>query len=146
MTADRVLMFAAALCVTAAVVDADQGRGAPRGSGRGQAPVPRGAVQEPKADRPARGERADRPARGTSPDRTIAANIAKDPKLDARVKAMLPPGMTLEQASDGFRNQGQFVAALQASKNLDINFADLKAEMTGAKPLTLGEAIQKLKP
>jgi hypothetical protein len=96
--------------------------------------------QAPKVSRPAA---PSPPARG---DRTIAASIAKDPRLEARVKAMLPAGMTLEQASEGFRNQGQFIAALQASKNLDINFADLKAEMTGDPPLTLGQAIEKLKP
>lgn len=114
MTASRVLLFAAALCLAATVADAGQNRSSARG--------------RPKSD----------PA--------IVANIAKHPQVEARVKAMLPPGMTLEQASDGFRNQGQFVAALQASQSLEIDFADLKAEMTGSKRLTLGEAIQKLKP
>ena len=59
---------------------------------------------------------------------------------------MLPAGMTLEQAADGFRNQGQFIAALEASKNQNIAFADLKAKMTGATPLSLGQAIQELRP
>lgn len=85
-------------------------------------------------------------SKGRLPERTIAENIARDPKIEARVKEMLPPGLTIEKASEGFRNQGQFVATLQASKNLDIEFASLKAEMTGSKRLTLGEAIQKLKP
>ena len=120
MTALRVLMFAAALCITATIAAADQGPNAGRGSRR--------------------------PVLRSHPERTIAQNIARDPKIEARVKEMLPPGTTLEEASDGFRNQGQFVAALQASKNLDIDFADLKAEMTGNRRLTLGEAIQKLKP
>ena len=137
MSASRVLMFAVALCVTATIADADQGQRAGRGSGRAAAPASRGAVEAP---------RADRPVLRPHGDRTIAENIARDPTIEARVKEMLPPGMTLEDASDGFRNQGQFVAVLQASKNLDIDFADLKAEMTGRKRLTLGEAIQKLKP
>ncbi len=59
---------------------------------------------------------------------------------------MLPSGMTMEQASEGFRNQGQFIAALEASKNQNIAFVDLKAKMTGANPLSLGQAVQELRP
>ena len=57
---------------------------------------------------------------------------------------MLPSGLTLEQAADGFRNQGQFIAALQQSRNHDISFGDLKAQMTGDNPSSLGEAMRKL--
>jgi len=137
MNALRMLVAVAVVGVFAVSLDAAQRSGAGRRSGRAASPPPRASVPAPKAERPAPAPRTDR---------AIAANIAKDPKLEARVKAMLPPGMTLEDASDGFRNQGQFVAALQASKNLEIDFKDLKAEMTGPRRLTLGEAIQKLKP
>jgi hypothetical protein len=78
--------------------------------------------------------------------------------------------MTLNQASLGFKNQGQFIAALHVSRNLGIPFADLKTAMTGIRPtatstnvgatpgtsttstttaqptLSLGQAIQKLRP
>ena len=67
-----------------------------------------------------------------------------NPQLRARLEAMLPSGMTLEEAAEGFRNQGQFIAALQQSKNHDISFADLKAEMTGDNALSLGQAMRKL--
>jgi len=49
---------------------------------------------------------------------------------------MLPTGMTLDQASLGFKNQGQFIAALHVSQNLGIPFADLKTAMTGIRPTT----------
>ena len=39
--------------------------------------------------------------------------------------------MTLESASAGFKNQGQFLAALHVSQNLNIPFADLKTAMLG---------------
>jgi hypothetical protein len=42
--------------------------------------------------------------------------------------------MTLNAASEGFRNQGQFLAALHVSKNLNIPFKDLKAAMLGTPP------------
>lgn len=69
--------------------------------------------------------------------------------------------MTLNQASLGFKNQGQFLAALHVSRNLGIPFADLKTAMTGVRPattgttsgatasptpLSLGQAIHKLRP
>jgi hypothetical protein len=67
-----------------------------------------------------------------------------NPNLRARLEAMLPSGMSLEDAADGFRNQGQFIAALQQSNNHSISFADLKSEMTGDNQLSLGQAMRKL--
>jgi hypothetical protein len=67
-----------------------------------------------------------------------------NPQQRARLEAMLPSGMTLEQAADGFRNRVQFIAALQQSNNHDISFTDLKAEMTGDDALSLGQAMRKL--
>jgi hypothetical protein len=67
-----------------------------------------------------------------------------NPNLRARLEAMLPSGMSLEDAADGFRNQGQFIAALQQSNNHKISFSDLKAEMTGDDALSLGQAMRKL--
>jgi hypothetical protein len=75
----------------------------------------------------------------------IALKISSHPSLAAKVQALLPAGMTLNQASKGFKNQGQFLAALHASKNLNISFAQLKAEMTGRDHDSLGVAIQELK-
>jgi hypothetical protein len=39
--------------------------------------------------------------------------------------------MTLVQAAKGFTSESQFLAALHASKDLNIPFAQIKAEMTG---------------
>jgi uncharacterized membrane protein YdfJ with MMPL/SSD domain len=76
----------------------------------------------------------------------IAQKISSHPALAAKVKAFLPAGMTLNQASKGFKNQGQFLAALHVSKDLHIPFAQLKTEMTGKDHDSLGRAIQELKP
>ena len=51
-----------------------------------------------------------------------------------------------DQAAPGFKNQGQFIAALHVSRNLNIPFAQLKAEMTGKDHDNLGQAIHELKP
>lgn len=76
---------------------------------------------------------------------TPGANVPKNPKLQARLQAMLPEGMTLEEAAAGFKNQGQFIAAVHASDRLDVAFQDLKVKMVD-EGASLGQAIQTLKP
>jgi hypothetical protein len=58
------------------------------------------------------------------------------PQLDAL-------GLTLEEATKGFRNQGQFIAALNASKNRGIDFVALQEAMT-VEGLSLGQAAKKV--
>ena len=65
--------------------------------------------------------------------------------------------MTLDKASMGFKNQGQFIAALHVSQNLGIPFVTLKSNMvtvtpgvagqpaTATQTGSLGQAIQKSK-
>lgn len=84
------------------------------------------------------------------------AEKLKNKPLGARIEKMLPANMTLDTASAGFRNQGQFIAAFHVSQNLGIPFADLKAAMLGTpvpgsttavtSPMSLGQAIKQLKP
>jgi hypothetical protein len=75
----------------------------------------------------------------------VAANISKNPNRLARVTGMLPAGMSIEEASAGFRNQGQFIAALNTSKNHQIDFVRLKEAMT-VDGLSLGQAAKQLRP
>ena len=103
----------------------------------------------------------------TPPLNPIAQKISSNHGLQPKMRALLPAGMTLDQASLGFKNQGQFLAALHVSRNLGIPFADLKTAMTGIRPtttattgrtttgtstttspatLSLGQAIHKLRP
>jgi len=92
-----------------------------------------------------------------TPLNPIAQKLQGKP-LGARIEKMLPATMTLNTASAGFRNQGQFIAAVHVSQNLGIPFADLRAAMLGlpqpgthpgtttSSPLSLGQAIHKLRP
>ena len=86
---------------------------------------------------------ADAPAVGDTP--AVGPNVPKNPKLQAKLQAMLPPGMTLDEAAAGFKNQGQFIAAMNVSNNLGIPFEDLKFQMVDQQS-SLGQAIQTLKP
>lgn len=88
---------------------------------------------------------------------TPTTQPVKNAKLEARLLKMLPPETTVQDAMAGFKNWGQFVAAVHVSNNLAIPFADLKARMTGiapgptpgttvqGTPMSLGQAIQSLK-
>ena len=82
----------------------------------------------------------------TNKSATIAENIQSNPKLASKLQGMLPTGATLEQASAGFKSQGQFIAALHVSKNLNIPFDALKTKMTGPSPESLGKVIHDLRP
>jgi hypothetical protein len=85
---------------------------------------------------------------------TPTTHSVKNPKLEARLLTLLPPGTVIQDAAMGFKNWGQFVAATHVSTNLGIPFADLKARMTGIPigstvptmaPMSLGQAIQSFK-
>jgi hypothetical protein len=77
---------------------------------------------------------------------SLSAKLARNPALAAKLQALLPPGTDLNAAAQGFKNLGQFVAALHVSQNLGIPFDQLKAKLTGPGAESLGKAIQDLKP
>jgi hypothetical protein len=85
------------------------------------------------------------------------ARLQNHPELASRLATLLPPGTDVKAAESGFKNQGQFIAALHASKNLKIPFDQLKAKVTGvtvqangqtttSTPMSLGKAIHELRP
>jgi len=78
--------------------------------------------------------------------RDILTHLEKHPNAAARLQALLPADMPVETAAEGFKNFGQFNAAVHVSKNLGIPFDQLKLEMTGENPKSLGQAIQTLRP
>jgi hypothetical protein len=74
----------------------------------------------------------------------FATRITSDTKLAAQLTPLLPSGMALATAAAGFKNEGQFVAALHVAKNLNIPFIELKDRVTAGE--SLGAAIHALKP
>jgi hypothetical protein len=132
--------------------------------GRGNAPdrtEPRGP-SERAVGRPAEPGRSNRAERATersaerdgdkraerSRDREanrIVKDISDRPRLAANLQKLLPDGTNLDLASDGFKNLGQFVAAVHVSQNLGIPFDQLKSKMVTDR-LSLGDSIHVLKP
>jgi hypothetical protein len=118
------------------------------------------------ADTTTRGRSADAPGKATAGEKSarnattsslttsgtttttgpnaLSTRLSSKPDQLARITPMLPAGMTLDQATAGFRNQGQFIAALNASKNQGVPFADLQKAMT-VDGLSLGQAVRTLK-
>jgi hypothetical protein len=93
---------------------------------------------------------------GPTLDPKIARKLQRDNGLTRRLQSKLGADVDLEQAAAGFRNLGQFVAAVNNAKDAD-QFWQLKALMTGwtldaegnqvptGEPtMSLGQAKQKL--
>jgi len=83
--------------------------------------------------------------------------IQNDAAFRSKIQSLLPPGTDIKTAESGFKNHGQFIAALHVSKNLNIPFDQLKAKMTGvtatsstaqtsSTAVSLGKAIHALRP
>jgi hypothetical protein len=80
----------------------------------------------------------------SSPTTLLSSNAKLASTLQRRLGSLLPSGMSLTDAASGFKNLGQFMAALHVSHNLGIPFEDLKAKMMSGD--SLGKAIKELKP
>jgi hypothetical protein len=72
--------------------------------------------------------------------------LSQNTKLASKLQSLLPAGTDLQTAASGFKNLGQFVAAVHVSNNLGIPFDQLKATMIGPPKESLGQAIHILKP
>jgi hypothetical protein len=77
---------------------------------------------------------------------SVSTRLSSNTKLASKLQGLLPPGTDLQAAASGFKNLGQFVAAVHVSHNLGIPFDQLKAKMQGPPAESLGKAIHELKP
>jgi hypothetical protein len=118
-------------------------------------------TDKPAAAKVAKAEKTDKKTVGTTtaaattpPATTTTATLTltpvqeklkKNTNLAAKLTSRLPEGTDLMLASAGFRNLGQFVAAVNVSNNLKIPFTALKTKMV-TDGLSLGQAIQALRP
>ena len=90
---------------------------------------------------------------GSKADHELGADTKKTPdqllnqntKLSSKLADLLPPGTNVQQAAVGFKNLGQFVAAVHVSHNLGIPFDQLKNRVIVSGD-SLGKAIHELKP
>jgi hypothetical protein len=77
----------------------------------------------------------------TSPPNSMAPNAAG---ANTHLAALLPRGMSQKEACTGLKTTEECAAALHAAANLNISFAELKAQMSGGQQLET--AIKAVKP
>ena len=70
--------------------------------------------------------------------------LMKNDNLRMKMQTRLG-GLDPIAAASGFRNLGQFVAAVNVSVNQTVPFASLKKLMTGDSQMSLGQALQQLR-
>jgi hypothetical protein len=84
-------------------------------------------------------------ATGTSTVLTpVQQKLQKNTNLADKLRGRLPENTNLMDAAEGFKNLGQFVAAVNVSNNLGLEFTELKTRMVD-DGLSLGQAIQDVK-
>lgn len=71
----------------------------------------------------------------------VQQKLKKNTNLASKLENRLPPGTNLMDAAEGFRNLGQFVAAVNVSNNLGLTFTELKSRMVD-DGMSLGQAIK----
>jgi hypothetical protein len=75
----------------------------------------------------------------------VQQKLQKNTNLADKLRSRLPEGTDLMTASEGFKNLGQFVAAVNVSANHpDVTFTELKTRMVD-EGMSLGQALQDVK-
>ena len=110
------------------------------------------SAKKPEPAKTTASAKKNEPARtttGTSSTTTtltpVQQKLQQNTNLASKLETRLPKGTDLMTAADGFRNLGQFVAAVNVSNNLGIDFVNLKTSMVD-DGLSLGQSIQTWKP
>ena len=75
---------------------------------------------------------------------TVQQKLQKNTNLADKLRSRLPANTNLMDAAVGFKNLGQFVAAVNVSNNLGLDFTELKSRMVD-NGMSLGQAIQDVK-
>jgi hypothetical protein len=112
---------------------------------------PKLAKTEKKSEKPSKTATQTTAKSGTTSTPTttqltpVQQKLKQNTNLAAKLESRLPKGTNLMTAAEGFRNLGQFVAAVNVSNNLGISFDELKTKMV-TNNMSLGQAIQATRP
>jgi hypothetical protein len=105
-------------------------------------------TKAPNTAKATKAPKATKTTKTTTPTTTLTPvqqKLQRNTNLASKLQSRLPAGTNLMLASEGFRNLGQFVAAVNVSNNLGIPFAELKTRMVD-RGMSLGQAIQDARP
>ena len=132
-----ILSLAALLAFAAAPVVAQHGGGKAGGMGDGMSKA---------SDNHGNSAKDSQSGKSSTSESKVSDQLTDNSKLSQKLQDLLPPGTNLQQAAQGFKNLGQFVAAVHVSNNLGIPFDQLRSKMIGPPSESLGKAIHALKP
>jgi hypothetical protein len=76
----------------------------------------------------------------------LANTLSSNATLTAHAQALLPAGTNVQTAAAGFEDARQFLLVEHIAQDLNISFAQLKTDVTGANPMSLRQAISTLRP
>lgn len=142
----RIILLLAGLCIVMnwgdRVVFAQRGHGGGHGMGGGTSAGMSGNTNSSVHQSQSMGHnQSDMQANMAAGDR-----LAQMPQLSSKLQPLLPAGTNLKDTANGFKNLGQFVAAVHVAHNLNIPFDQLKMKVTGPAAVSLGKAVQELQP
>jgi hypothetical protein len=103
-----------------------------------------GPEDQAGAAQPSPSEQPSMPSTDPATQSDASAQSSGSTSQSTRLAAIVPSGMSAQEACAGFRSVDECVATLHASQNLSIPFPDLKSRVTGGAKL--GTAIHQLKP
>lgn len=124
--------------------------GTPEGSpgmGQGQMGQGQGPMDErqPGLDRPGMNRGTETTTNGPMiHEKTPPQLLAQNTKLSDKLQNLLPATEKVQDAASGFKNLGEFVAAVHISHNLNIPFDQFKEKVTSGD--SLGKAVHTLNP
>jgi hypothetical protein len=110
----------------------------------GRTSAPSSAQPSERSGTQAGTERSVGSERSSGSGKTPGELLQQNTKLSENLSKLLPAGTDLQGAASGFKNLGEFVAAVHVSHNLGIPFSDLKAKLMSGE--SLGQAISTLRP
>lgn len=99
---------------------------------------------DPQSQTPPAPQAAADPAPPAGPPAAAKETSPTAASANTRLAALVPAGLTPEDACRGFKDVVECSAALHVAQNLNIPFADLKDRVTAGQ--SLGTAIHALKP
>ncbi len=76
----------------------------------------------------------------------LESKLSSNAALAAKAQSLLPAGTDLQAAAAGFENIREFLVAEHLARDLNIPFAQLKAQVAGTNPVPFKQAITTLRP
>jgi hypothetical protein len=121
------------------------GGGAAGNPGMGQGQMGNRPMNGPGLEQPGMNRGLENTTNGPmTQQKTPSQLLAENTKLSKKLQNLLPADEKVQDAASGFKNLGEFVAAVHVAHNLNIPFDQFKNKVTIGD--SLGKAVHALNP